>query len=175
MVRSRALQRGHGAVAQHPEVRAEALDYEPHFQRFMAPMPNENGVEATHKPVDTGSPLILILSPEAGERKYRSPTATLECALLSPPGRGWVRGIRFMGSIRDKFVVESPPSAPKGRDLAKGGRGERKCSRTHVAGIPPVGLDAGGCAVPSDSGSILLATNLRFSLMLLGISVILPW
>src|ERR1051326_7343889 len=47
MVRSRALQRGRGAVAQHPEVRAEALYYEPYVRKVHDPNARQKGVEAT--------------------------------------------------------------------------------------------------------------------------------
>src|ERR1051326_448886 len=71
MVRSRALQRGRGAVAQHPEVRAEALDYEPHEWKVHGPNARQKGVEDTHDPVDTASPLICVLSPRSGGEEMR--------------------------------------------------------------------------------------------------------
>ena len=107
MVRSRALQRGRGAVPQCPEVRAEALYYEP--LKVHGPNARQKGVEATYEPVDAASPFTFVLSPDAGARKF-------QCAcprgVLSSPhrGRGRVRRIRFLDSIRDKFVVQSLPS-----------------------------------------------------------------
>src|ERR1041385_1406679 len=78
MVRSRALQRGRGTVPPCPEVRAEALDYEPHVRKVQGPNARQKGVEATHEPVDTASPLTFVLSPAAGERKCASRISGIE-------------------------------------------------------------------------------------------------
>jgi hypothetical protein len=50
MVRSRALQRGRGAVPPCPEVRAEALDYEPHVESKKPPVDTENLWRKPKKP-----------------------------------------------------------------------------------------------------------------------------
>src|ERR1051326_7227800 len=96
-----------------------------------------------HAPVDTVSPLpperdvvpigdltSLLLSPDAGARKFQC--ACPRGALSSPHrGRGGVRGIRFLGSIRDKFVVQSLPNSESTRGM---GRGESNKHST-ISGI----------------------------------------
>ena len=78
-------------MAQRHHDRAEALDYEPHVRKVHGPDARQKGVEATHEPP---RPLTFVLSPPAaGERKCGSRTDGMRCDLLSPWGRGRVRGI----------------------------------------------------------------------------------
>src|SRR5947207_241905 len=44
-------------------------------------------------PMNLRTPLTFLLSPAAGERKCRSRTDRMGCNLLSPWGRGRVRGV----------------------------------------------------------------------------------
>ena len=83
IVRNRALQRGRDAVAQHPEVRAEALDYEPDVLKVHGSNARQKGVEATHEPL-------------ASSRSHRGDEVAGQNPLLTSGAT------RFTGSIRDR-------------------------------------------------------------------------
>jgi hypothetical protein len=73
--------------------------------RFRIPM---RAKKEWRLPMNLPRPLTCVLSPAAGARKFQC--ACPRGALSSPHrGRSWVRGIRFLSSVRDKFVVESLP------------------------------------------------------------------
>src|ERR1051326_535169 len=64
--------------------------------------------------VPIGDFMSLLLSPDAGAGKFQC--ACPRGPLSSPPrGRGWVGRIRFLDSIRDKFVVEPLPQGTRCR------------------------------------------------------------